>query len=201
MSDELCKQTTSEHPQLYYWFKVWQLELPFLHFLRTQCHQECLSYMELDILSVELCLDHYHYARWMTVYARYLLAIEGNCPTTHVCAIPQRQVCYTKTIMHKFSAVTHDKVHEQLNTLVRGYRGVIGTGVSLKMNKTETVDDGKARTKLFTEYEGKHSVKQDSERHNKQIRNAHKIVLSEIMNVTNVKEDLRNPFTDTRAYL
>ena len=77
----------------------------------------------------------------------------------------------------------------------------MGTEVSLKMNNIETVDDGKARTKLFTKYEGKHSMKQDSERHNKQMRNAHKIVLSEIMNVTNVKEDLRNPFADTRAYL
>ena len=28
-------------------------------------------------------LDHYHYARWMTIHVRDLLALEANCPTTH----------------------------------------------------------------------------------------------------------------------
>ena len=41
-------------------------------------------------------VNHYHYARWMTVCVRGLLALENTCPTTHA------------------------QVHEQLNAMVKG---------------------------------------------------------------------------------
>ena len=36
--DEWCKQMAAEHPQFDYWFKVLQLELLFLQFLRSLRH-------------------------------------------------------------------------------------------------------------------------------------------------------------------
>jgi len=37
--DEWCNEMASEHPQFDYWFKVWQLEILFLQFLRSQRQQ------------------------------------------------------------------------------------------------------------------------------------------------------------------
>ena len=71
-----------------------------------------------------VALDHYHYARWMTVHVRDLLALEANCPTTHAQFIKGNFV--TQKTTHHFSTLAHDQVHEQLNAMAKGDGGVIG---------------------------------------------------------------------------
>ena len=58
-------------------------------------------------------VDHYHYARWMTVHVQYLLALEANCPTTHAHFIKGNFV--TQKTTHKLSTLAHDQVLEQLD--------------------------------------------------------------------------------------
>ena len=124
--DEWCKQMAAEHPQFDYWFKVWQLELLFLQFLRAQRQQQFLPYLQSlgKLIPWMFAFDHYHYARWMTVHVHDLLALEANCPTTHAQFIKGNFV--TQKTAHKFSALAHDQVHEQLNAMVKGDGGVIG---------------------------------------------------------------------------
>ncbi len=113
--DEWCIEMASEHPQFDYWFRVWQLEVLFLQFLRSQRQQNFLPYVESlgRIIPWMFALDHYHYARWMTVHVRDLLALEVNSPTTHAEFLKGHFV--TQKTSHKFSALAHDQVHEQLN--------------------------------------------------------------------------------------
>ena len=124
--DEWCNEMTSEHPQFDYWFKVWKLELLFLQFLRSQRQQNFVPYVESlgKIIPWMFALDHYHYARWMTVHVRDLLTLEVNSPTTHAEFLKGNFVPQKTT--HKFSAIAHDQVHEQLNAMVKGNGGVIG---------------------------------------------------------------------------
>ena len=73
------------HPQFAYWYKVQQLEILFLQFLRSQREQDFVSYVEAlgKMIPWMFALDHFHYARWMTVHVRDLLALKDTCPTIY----------------------------------------------------------------------------------------------------------------------
>ena len=124
--EEWCKQMASDHPQFDYWYRVYKLELLFLQFLRSQHTPEFVPYVESlgKIIPWMFVLDHYHYARWMTVHVRDLLALENNCPEIHAQFIIGNFV--TQKTTRKFSAIPHDQVHEQLNAMVKGDGGAIG---------------------------------------------------------------------------
>ena len=81
-------------------------------FLRSQREQHFVSYVESlgKIIPWMFALDHYHYARWMTVHVRDLLTLENTCPTTHEQFLNGNFV--TQKTSHKFSALAHDQVHE-----------------------------------------------------------------------------------------
>ena len=122
------------HAQLDYWHKVLQLELLFMQFLRSQREPQFVHYVESlgKIIPWMFALDHYHYARWMTVHVRDLLQLEKNCPAVHVQFLNGNFV--TKKTNNNFSAMAYDRVHEQLNAMVKGDGG-----------GTETVDDSRPR--------------------------------------------------------
>ena len=61
---------------------------------------------------------------------------------------------------------------------------------------------GPETARLLSEYEEKHSKKnKDSELHHEQISSVQKTFLAQIKNVTEVIEELGNPFADTHTYL
>ena len=70
-------------------------------------------------------LDHYLYARWMSVHLRDLLALEIECPAVHQ-EFSEKGNFVTQKTTHKFSGLAHDQVHEQLNAIVKGDGGAIG---------------------------------------------------------------------------
>ena len=107
----------SGHPQFDYWYKVLQLELLFLQFLRSQREQQFIPYVELlgKIIPWMFALDHYHYAGWMTVHVADLLDLENTSPATYAQFLNGHFV--TQKSSNKFSALSHDQVHEQLNAI------------------------------------------------------------------------------------
>ncbi len=144
-------------------------------------------------------LDHFHYARWMTVHVRDLMALENNCPTTHAQFLNGNFV--TQKTSHKFSALAHDQVHEQLNAMVKGDGGVIGITENEAALKRWMVA-GPETARLLNEFDEKHSMtKKDTERHHEQIPSVQKTFLSHVKNVVNVIEELGNPFSDASTDL
>ena len=115
----------SEHPQFDYWYKVWQLKLLFLQFFRSQREQSYAAYVESlgNITPWMFALDHYHYARWMTVHVRDLLALENNCTYNYAEFLKGNFVI--QKIGYKFSSMAHDQVHEQMNAVLKGDCGII----------------------------------------------------------------------------
>ena len=79
----------------YIWYTLLQLKLIFQ---QLQQREMCFSYLKSlgNTIPWIFALDHYHYARWMTIHVRGLLALENTCPTTHA------------------------QVHKQLNAMVKG---------------------------------------------------------------------------------
>lgn len=69
-------------------------------------------------------MDHYHYARWLTVHLRDLQELPTDSPGTHCEFIKGNFV--TQKSVHKFSALAHDQIHEQQNAIVKGDGGIIG---------------------------------------------------------------------------
>ena len=67
--------------------------------------------------------------------------------------------------MHKFSALAHDQVHEQLNAMAKGDRGVIRV-TEKEAALTRWIVAGPETDRLLTEYDDKHSMKKkDTDRH------------------------------------
>ena len=98
---------------------VLDIELLFLQFLRSQREQKYISYSQslAKIIPWMFALDHYHYARWLTVHVNDLISMENNNPLTHAEFLTGSFV--TQTTRRKFSSLAHDQVHEQLNAIVK----------------------------------------------------------------------------------
>ena len=77
--EEWSKYMASEHPQFDYWHRVLDLELLFLQFLRSQREQKYIQSLT-KIIPWMFALDHYHYARWLTVHVNDLIFLENNSP-------------------------------------------------------------------------------------------------------------------------
>ena len=89
-----------------YWYKVLQLELLFLQFLRSQRQHDFVPYVDSHgkIIPWMFALD-LHYARWMTVHVQDLLALKNTRPTTH----ETFHVCnfVTQKSSHKYFSYFH----------------------------------------------------------------------------------------------
>ena len=97
----------------------------------------------------------------------------------------------------KFSVVVHDQVHEQLNAMVKGDGGVICV-TEKEAALTGWMVAGPETARPLTEYDDKHSLKKkDTDRHHEQIPSVQKTFLSQVKSVTDVMEELGNPFADT----
>lgn len=69
-------------------------------------------------------MDHYHYARWLTVHVTDLNELRNDFPDTQKEFDEGNFV--TQKSWHKFSALAHDQVHEQQNAVVKDEGGIIG---------------------------------------------------------------------------
>ena len=199
--DAWCQQMSSDYSQFYYWYKVWQLELLFLEFLRSQREQNYVAYVESlrKIIPWMFALDHYHYARWMTVHVSDLLALQKKCPSIHAEFLKGNFV--TQKSKHKFSALAHDQVHEQLNAVVKGDGGIIGITENDAALRRWMIA-GPETARVLIEYNDYQPInKNDTARHHEQIPSVQKMFLSHVKNVTEVMEELGNPFADASTDL
>ena len=60
-------------------------------------------------------MEHYHYARWLTVHVTDCQELQNDSPDTHREFVKGNLV--TQKSSHKFSALAHDQIHEQQNAI------------------------------------------------------------------------------------
>jgi hypothetical protein len=77
-----CEEMESNHPQFCYWNTVLLMELIFLQFLKSQREANFELYVEAlgMIIPWMFAMDHYHYARWLTIHVRDLMNLQDQCP-------------------------------------------------------------------------------------------------------------------------
>ena len=144
-------------------------------------------------------LDHYHYARWLTVHVKDMLALEDTCPSTHTQFVNGNFV--TQKTRHKFSALAHDQVHEQLNAMVKGDGGAIGI-IYNELALRRWMVGGPELARIICEYQESSNMNTGkSEKHHEQIPSTQKAFLTQMRDVVLVVEELGNPFLDMTADL
>ncbi len=195
-----CKGMESQHPQFCYWNMTLQLENLFLAQLRSQRSANFDLYVEVlgKIIPWMFALDHYHYSRWLTVHVRDLVKLEQNCPSIHQDFFHGSFV--TQKTCHKFSALAHDHVHEQLNAMVKGEGGAVGLTENESALRRWMVA-GPEISWMLTEYEQRFTKKTPDEHHHEQIPSIQKAFLTDVYNVVNVINGHGNPFADQTTEL
>lgn len=79
--------------------------------------------------------------------------------------------------------------------MVKGDGGAIGITEN-EAALTRWMVAGPETARLLMEYDEKHSMKKDTDRHHEQIPSVQKAFISQVKNVTDVMEELGNPFAD-----
>jgi len=142
-------------------------------------------------------LDHYHYARRMTVHVKDLLALPATCPSVQDEFVAGHFV--TQKSHHKFSALAHDQIHEQLNAMVKCDGGVVGITENEAALKHWMVA-GPEMDRLLTQYEDKHTTQKKvnprHQRHHEQIPSIQKTFFTNVEGVVTAMEEMGTPFSD-----
>ena len=66
-------------------------------------------------------MDHYNYARWVTVHLFDLVNLHINCPDVYK-AFSEGKFAFQKTL-NQFSKMAVDQLHEQNNEIIKGTGG------------------------------------------------------------------------------
>jgi len=105
---------------------VLELELMVLTFVRSLREGNFHLYVETlqNLLPWFFALDQTHYARWLPVHVRDMLHLKSLHPEIHD-EFTAGHFTVSKT-GRKFSSISIDQAHEQLNALIKGDGGAIG---------------------------------------------------------------------------
>ena len=139
-------------------------------------------------------MDHYHYARWLSVHVIDLQELPNDSPDTHREFVKGNFV--TQKSSHKFSALAHDQIHEQQNALVKGDGGIVGITENEGALRRWLVA-GPEIARILSEFEDQVQKQRKTDvRHHKQLPSIQKAFASDLKNTISTLEKLGNPFSE-----
>ena len=191
-----CQKMDTDHPQFCYWSKVLQLECLLLAFIRSQREANYPLYVETltAIIPWMFAMDHYHYARWLTVHVMDLNELPTDSLHTHTEFVNGNFVPQKSS--HKFSALAHDQIHEQQNTIVKGDGGTIGITEN-EGALCRWMVAGPEIARILNEFEDQFQRrKQIDARHHEQLPSIQKSFASDLNNTISTFTKLGNPFSE-----
>ena len=194
--DLWSKKMATKYPQFCYWNKVLQLECLLLAFIRSQREANYTLHVETltAIIPWMFAMDHYHYARWLTVHVTDLQELSNDSMDIHREFVKGNFV--TQKSSHKFSAMAHDQIHEQQNAIVKGDGGVIGITENEGALRRWMVA-GAEIARILNEFEDQfHRQRQTDVRHHEQLPSVQKSFASDLNNAISSFEKLGNPFAE-----
>ena len=197
LSFDIWKQNmASEFPQFFYWNMVLDLECLLFAFIRSQREGNYKLYVESlqAIIPYMFVMDHFHYARWLSVHVSDLQELQTDSMDTHNAFLDGNFV--TQKSSRKFSAMAHDQIHEQQNAKVKGDGGVIGITENEAALRRWMVA-GPELARIVNEFEDEfHRGKDNDTRHHEQLPSIQKSFASDFNNVMSCFEKLGNPFSE-----
>ena len=124
--EEWKKRRIEASPLFNYWYLVMELVLTVLTFVQSIRQGDVVLYCDSleRLITWFFALDHMHYARWLSVHPRDMLALPDRHPQI------AEEFRNGKFVIHKtqkpFSAIALDHAHEQNNKIVKGDGGSVG---------------------------------------------------------------------------
>lgn len=196
--EEWCVQRASHSAQFDYWLKTLSLEILLLLFVRSIREGYFQLYIEslTKLMPWMFALDHTHYARWLTVHIRDMMALPSKQAAVF------KEFCEGKFVVQttnsKFSAMAIDQCHEQRNADVKGSGGAIGLMDDPAALRRWMVA-GPEVSRIVAEYEKcsiQTSTAEIRSKHHEQHHGVQAAFQKDIKSLTSVLEELGNPFLD-----
>ena len=103
----------------FYWKLILFLQLDILVFLHSirEKHFHLYLLSTKKLIKSYFTLDHYPYARWLSVHLYDLVQLHINCPDVYV-AFVSGIFCFDKTT-RPFSSMAPDQLHEKNNRVIK----------------------------------------------------------------------------------
>ena len=180
--------------QFKYWDTVLQMELTVLSFVRSIRERNFSLYTETlqSLLPWFFALDQTHYARWLTIHLRDMLNLKQSHPDVEQ---QFRDGNFAVDMSNKrFSAMSIDQAHEQMNAVIKGDGGVVGITES-ETALTRWIIASPEIVRLLSEFEG--HVEGVSDEHHEQKPGHQKRFQQHILSLMQVFQDVGNQFSDT----
>src|SRR6218665_3406673 len=121
-----CEKQCSLHKQFAFWSLVKEFENTVLLFVRSFRESNFGLYLDamISLIPWFFALDRTNYARWLSVHIRDMVDLpNANREVFNHFNLGKFTVKRTSS---KFSSMSIDQAHEQLNAVVKGDGGVIG---------------------------------------------------------------------------
>ena len=121
---EWLAQKSETSTMTLYWKNILEMQIHILIFIRALR----VSNFELFVVSLKslmkwfFSLDHYNYARWLSVHFFDLLSVENSLPDTYQ-NFKDRHFSFQKP-NREFSSIAVDQIHEQNNAVLKSVAGV-----------------------------------------------------------------------------
>ena len=121
-----CSKKAEQCPQFYYWSNVMELELLMNMYIRSLWEGNFDLYVATlnKLVPWFFALDHVHYACWLPVHIRDMIAFKTMHPSIY--SEFQKGNCVVQWFVHTFSCMALDQSHEQSNKCLKGDGGVVG---------------------------------------------------------------------------
>ncbi len=183
-------------PQFHFWFTILQLQLQVLIFVRSLREADFKLYTESlgQIVSWFFALNHTNYARWIPIHLRDMVTLAEKHPAIHQDFISGK-FTVNKT-GRNFSNIALDHAHEQNNACVKGDGGAVGLTTQNVTALQRWMVAGPEMARLINEFQ--ESMKKNERvsdfRHHEQCHSMQLTFFDQVKALTNVIEEMGNPF-------
>ena len=196
--DDWCGQQVSQVPQFHFWYLTLQLELLLLVFVRSIRQANFSLYVDsvAKILPWFFALNHYNYARWLSVHLLDMRALPQTAPDV-AGKFNEGFFTINKSSKH-FSAIAIDQAHEQNNAIVKGDGGAVGLTENESALRRWMVS-GPEIARVVNEFEDDINVASSNDvktKHHEEQRSFQVKSFKDVKALDASIEDLGNPFME-----
>ena len=198
--EEWRSNKAAASPHFKFWVITLDLELCILNYLQSLRQGNFKLYINslIKIAPWFFALDHHHYARWLPVHIRDMVALQNACPA--VAHEFENGHFVVKKSVRAFSKIPLDHAHEQNNKSVKGDGGAIG----LTENSAELLRwmvSGPELSRMINEFETSQnfvSVAEDNadKKHHEDSPAVQRKFIKDVRSVCAELESKGNPFLE-----
>uniref|UniRef100_UPI00358E9808 uncharacterized protein n=1 Tax=Myxine glutinosa TaxID=7769 RepID=UPI00358E9808 len=195
--EDWCHQRGEDIPNFQYWATVLELEMLVLVCVRSLRQASLTMYLDAltELVPWFHALDHTHYARWVPVHLRDMVALPMKHPDV---AREFRAGNFTVQKTKKvFSSIPIDQAHEQNNACIKGDGGAVGlTDNPSALQRWMIAGPEVARAREEFQDGHQHWGRREDTRHHDQTPSVQTSFAKDVRALVSVIEELGNPFEE-----